>query len=242
MNGSDNLGIGTTASNILGSFVMKTNCVGMVWIALATVLVTGPNAHAGQILLDSTAPVASFPYPRADILDAADGNIETLTYTTNVGQQPASAWIALDFDGTALTDVNRIRLFKDSDSGCGACGLEKDIIIQFTTDGGLLSDRNWNNVSGLTNGFNGIELLSLGPTGSVNSNGEIFREDHNPGDGFASLSFNTVAATGVAIQFLREGPGLFNGYNVGEFEAHIPEPATALLTGMGLIVLLRLRR
>ncbi len=162
---------------------------------------------------------------------AVDGNLNTFTWTTFSGNT-LPAHLGLDFHQS--TNVNRIRLWKNPQFG------PHNLEILFTNDNTAtpLSSRTFQNVSGLVNGFNGTELLVAS---SVNSNGTVVTDSHdsvNGGHGWASLTFDTVQATGIAVRFTSSS---FNHYKVYEFEAHlestseVPEPSTFLLLGTGLV-------
>jgi hypothetical protein len=108
-------------------------------------------------------------------------------------------------------------------------------------------------VTNLINGWQGTELMDAT---SVNANGTVTGDIHDSvaGDGFASLTFDTVTATGLRISF--SNPAVVGGcgggnpitdcnhYRVADFQAHyeIPEPDAALLLGAALGGLGWLRR
>ncbi len=137
--------------------------------------------------------------------------------------------LAIGFDSTA---VNRLRLWKSAYGGGG--NNSKNLTIQYTTDLGALQFRSWTTVTNLMNGFLGTEFLHAT---TVNSNGTVTGDVHesDPVDGWASLTFDTVTATGLRISFSNPAPiypycnGLTidqtcNHYRVGEFEAHFEGP------------------
>lgn len=177
--------------------------------------------------------------------EAIDGDTDTYTWST----EPFTIvpnYIGLDFG--KFTNVNRIRLWKDTADG--AMGHEaKDLTILYTVDNYNinLGDRSFTNVSGLENGYNGTELMDAA---TVNPDGTVYHDFHNVNDGWASLTFNNVLATGVAIYFTnnKSGETAWHHYKVHEFEAHfepstaVPEPTTMFLFGTGLIGLAGVRR
>jgi len=176
---------------------------------------------------------------------AIDGDTNTYTWSTESDNRNPN-YIGLDFG--LLTDVNRIRLWKDNLSGVPGWEREaKDLTILYTVDSAdiNLGDRSFMNVSGLVNGYNGTELMD---EATVNSDGTVYHDYHDLNDGWASLTFNNVLATGVAIYFTNNTPNAYHHYKVHEFEAHseasaaIPEPTTMLLLGTGLIGLAGVRR
>lgn len=142
--------------------------------------------------------------------NAIDGNINTFTWTTEAYNTNSPSYLAVGF---ASTSVNRIRLWKTPDGGGGQNS--KDLVIDYTTDpSGPLSARQWKRVTGLKNGFAGQELMKIGFVEPV---GWITNDQHNSpaGDGWASLSFDPVTASGIRVGF--RSPGLVH-YRVGELQ------------------------
>jgi hypothetical protein len=132
-------------------------------------------------------------------------------------------------------------LWKDANLGQPGSGT-KDLLIQYTTDpNGALSARTWVNVSGLSSGYQGTELLSAS---SVNSNGSVTGDSHNSFiNGWASLSFNPVGATGIRVFFSKTTGQNYTyiHYRVYEFEAYndpsaaVPEPTTLAIFSLGAL-------
>jgi hypothetical protein len=150
--------------------------------------------------------------------NAIDGSLSTFTWTTEAFNSAQPSYLAVGFSSTK---VNRIRLWKDKFGGGGPD--IKNLTIQFTTDDGFpLSSRNWQNVAGLTSGYRNTELFHAT---SVNTDGTVVGDIHTStnGDGFGSLTFDTVQATGIRICFSNPGQG-FNHYRVGEFQVHDTKP------------------
>ncbi len=205
-------------------------------VAVAAILFAGlSQGWASPIPITS---VAGFPNGRTysgDLLpNAIDGDISTFTWTTNPNNIASPSHLAIGFDSTT---VNRLRLWKSAYGGGG--WNSKNLTIQYSTGGGPLESRTWTTVSNLTNGFLGAEFLHAT---TVNSNGtvtgDVHESDGAPGDGWASLTFDSVTATGLRISFSNPGTlyggyycdGLLanedcNHYRVGEFEAHSDAPA-----------------
>ena len=106
-------------------------------------------------------------------------------------------------------------MWKDRDGGGGAN--IKDLVILWTNSsvGTALSARTWQAVPNLTNGLNGSEFLVAS---AVNSDGTVEGDIHdsNSGDGWASLSFDAVTATGLAISFTGSS---WNHYKLYEIQA-----------------------
>jgi hypothetical protein len=100
---------------------------------------------------------------RGDTYRAFDGDTSTDTYTTpsNNGQDPS--YLEFGFDG--ITEVDRIRIYKDN-----YCG-PHDVSIQYTTDTGDLTSRSYQNVSGMQNGFQAGETTGTDVTCSATSLG-----------------------------------------------------------------------
>lgn len=146
---------------------------------------------------------------RGETANARDGNLATDTYATPSNNTVSPATLSFGF-ASAL--VNRIRLYKDNEYGA------HNLTIQYTT--GTDSDlnaRTWQNVTRLSNGYFGTELLTAT---AISSNGTVTADAHvsTGGGAFASLMFDTVLATGVRISF--DSANVNNHYHVFEFEAH----------------------
>ncbi len=151
---------------------------------------------------------------------AIDGSTSTYTWTTEAFASARPSYLGIGF--AAAASVNRIRLFKDNDSG-GAGPVAKDLVIEYTTSppSTPLASRTWQPVSGLTNGFSGSEMLTAT---TVNSNGTVAADNHNSlVSGFASLTFNAVNATGIRIGFSNVTTLSQNHYRVYEIEAYSPQ-------------------
>ena len=73
-----------------------------------------------------------------------------------------------------------------------------DLQVLYTTDTGPLNERTYQPVSGLTNGFNGTELINA--TAVDSSTATVLGEIHQfSTDGWFSLTFNEVNATAIAL-------------------------------------------
>jgi hypothetical protein len=195
---------------------------------LASAVLLPTLLQAAQIL-----PVTAHGWPNERTSSnqpplAVDGSTATYTWTTEQFTTDKPAHLGLDFGDS--TEVNRIRLWKDNDTGgCGEGAY--DLVIQYTTDSGPLPLRTWQNVANLTTGYlplvTGDTQLATGygfetlQATAVNSDGTVTGEVHdsvNSGHGWASLSFHEVEATGVRISFTSSC--VFNHYKVHEFEAY----------------------
>jgi hypothetical protein len=152
---------------------------------------------------------------------AHDGSTSTGTFTTPSYTTASPAYLEFSFDSTK---VNRIRLYKNGEYG------PHDLTIQYTTGTGALDARSWTTVSGLANGFEAAELLDAT---AVNSNGTVTGDVHDSpaGDGWASLTFDTVTATGVRIAFTTLAAN--NHYRVFEFQAYYDRVLTTVALGSG---------
>lgn len=181
-----------------------------------------PTAAAATIAVSS---VEGYPNGRTSSdppANAVDGDINTYTWTTEMFNADSPSYLAVGFEGT---DVNRIRLWKSSDGGGGAN--IKNIVIEYTTDAdGPLSSRAWQNVTSLRSGYRSAEWFHAS---TVNADGTVTGDVHDSpsGDGFGSLIFNTVTATGIRIGFSNPDSIGSNHYRVGEFqvfyESDIPD-------------------
>jgi hypothetical protein len=164
--------------------------------------------------------------------NAIDGNTNTYTWTTESGNSVNPSFLGVGFDSSL---VNRIRLWKVPDSGFGFTPNIKNLAIQYTNSNPAtpLDLRTWQNVSGLATGFQQTEQLNAS---SVNANGTVTGDVHNSpaGDGWATLRFDAVQATGMRIAFTVPSGSPINHYRVGEFQVHIPEPGALMLLGCGL--------
>lgn len=84
--------------------------------------------------------------------------------------------VLVGYIGFSSALVDRIRLWTDNDDGCGGwVGNAKNLTIQYTADLVALSSRTWLNVTGLANGFQGLELLN---SSAVNSGGTVAGDVH----------------------------------------------------------------
>jgi hypothetical protein len=202
--------------------------ISVAFTLLATLLAI--SATQGAVVLTS---VKGWPNERPFFQgdtppNAIDGNINTYTWTTASGNSANPSYLGVGFNSEI---VDRIRLWKVPDSGFGFTPNIKDLVIQFTNDsvGTPLDLRVWQTVSGLTNGYFGIELMNAT---SVNANGSVTGDVHNSpnGDGWASLSFDKVHATAMRIAFTVPSGQPINHYRVGEFQVYaaVPEPATVI--------------
>ena len=176
---------------------------------------------------------------------AIDGDLGTFTWTTE-SSSFSPGYLGLAFTG--LENVNRLRLWKDNSDGHLGANY-KDLEILYTTGSGPMASRLFQNVSGLQNGFFGTELMDAS---AVNANGTVTDDVHNSvsgGDGWASLTWDNVQATGIAIRFFSDSGGAQH-YKVHEFEAHfeaslippIPEPSSLLISSLLALVVVRRRR
>lgn len=166
------------------------------------------------------AGVEAFPNSRTSNdppTNAIDGSTATFTWSTESLNTAIPSYLAIGF---APTPVNRLRLFKTPEGGGGQN--VKNLVIQYTTGSGALSSRSWSNVPNLRNGFGGTELLQAS---AVNADGTVSGDVHS---GYASLSFDTVQATGLRVGFANPSSagtcstnptGPCNHYRVAELEA-----------------------
>jgi hypothetical protein len=150
---------------------------------------------------------------------AIDGNTATLTWCTSM-YNTSNASIGIAFEDSA--EVTRIRLWKDDDGTGWPTPMAKDLVILVTTDNGPLEQRAWTRVSGLIGSFDGAEVFHAD---SIGSDGYVWGDVHDSvhdGDGWGSLVFDPVVATGVCIQFANS-PGntvQYVHYKLHELEAY----------------------
>ncbi len=161
----------------------------------------------------------------ADKLNAIDGDTNTVSFLTNAFEANPNT-VALDFG--SLLAMSRLRVAKRGDSdgtAGGAPGLapidNMDLTILFSTDTGPLESRTYQPVTGLTNGFQGTELINADTVNS--SNGTVDNDHHDfATSGFYSLTFDPVAATAFAIRFARDAgdSAAFTHYSSFEIEVY----------------------
>jgi Ca2+-binding RTX toxin-like protein len=196
--------------------------------ALAILAVAGvAQASAAPVRITGVEafPNARFSGDRPAL--AADGNPNTFTWTTEVGNVASPSYLAVFFDRTR---VHRLRLWKLPDGGGGEN--VKNLVIQYTTtpQGGI-PERTWTNVRDL--GVGGGEVLRAT---AVNPDGTVTGDVHDSSsDGFASLIFEPVEATGIRIGFSNPDAGSLppcsgagntacNHYRVGEIAVYSAPP------------------
>jgi hypothetical protein len=157
---------------------------------------------------------------------AIDGDITTFTWSTLSFTTNGEVEHSLGLDFGALTPVYLIRLWKENDGGGGEN--VKNLVIQYTANDATLplnQRGGWTAVTNLATGLNGEVLnVDVNNGGSVNSDGTVSLDIHNSpqGDGWASLTFDHVMATGIRISFANPNLITFNHYKVYEFQAWSP--------------------
>lgn len=187
----------------------------------------------------------AYPYRSGDGAPplAVDGDLKTHTWTTPPYNPVEPAFLGVQF---ARARIKTIRLYKSNHPGCkiNECdGGVKNLVVQYTNHAdpsSIISEplggANWANVGNLTNGNgSGKELMVTkkyaGTPGGVFSDGRVDNEYHNSADltyswsvsgsdGWFSLSFDPVTATGVRIAFSQDHKTTpnYNHYAVWEFE------------------------
>lgn len=196
-------------------------------VLIGLVIFTASNANAAFVVRTSAK---GWPNGRtsSDLPpNAIDGNLNTFTWVTESFNFANPSFLGVGFDTIA---VGRIRLWKSPDGGGGPN--IKNLQIQYTNDNSAiaLDSRNWQNVSGLTSGFWGTELYNAS---AVNANGTVTGDVHNSfgGDGWGSLSFDPVQATGIRIAFSNPAAGNVVHYRVSEFEIYtaVPEASSVIV-------------
>lgn len=187
----------------------------------------GGNSSVGELVIDE---IEGQPLDRKvddPAENAIDGDLNTFTWTTEEFNTISPSYLAIAFEDAEV--VNRLRLWKQNAGGGGEN--VKDLEIQFTTDTGPLSTRTWQTVTGLGTGLaDGTEELTAE---EVSSLGFVVGDVHDSpsGEGWASLTFDPLVATGLRIAFRNPGgpfggcdpqnlPSDCNHYRVGEIEAY----------------------
>lgn len=154
---------------------------------------------------------------RGDQQLAIDQDTTTFSYLTPSGTSNPNT-VALDI-GQVRT-VDRLRVAKLGDLE-GFEGIDNaDLEILYTTDSGPLDTRSYQPVTGLVSGSQGAELINAE---AVNAEGSVEKDHHDFGtDGWYSLSFDAVAATGLAVRFARSAgdPNTATHYPTFEFEIY----------------------
>jgi hypothetical protein len=216
---------------------MKRDPLPLIFSALVSIpvlLATAANSSAAGVPLTSVKGWPNGRLSNDTPPNAIDGNTNTFTWTTESFNFNNPSFLGVGFNSSP---VGRIRLWKTPDGGGGAN--IKDLTIQYTNDSSAtpLDLRTWQNVSGLTSGFFGTELFNAS---AVNANGTVTGDVHDStgANGWGSLSFNAVLATGMRIAFANPGSGQVVHYRVGEFEVYVPEPATVSLLMIGVFAIL----
>jgi hypothetical protein len=221
-------------------------------VAGLAILLAALAAPAAAVQIPATS-AEGFPNGRTsnDLPgNAIDGSTATFTWTTETNNTESPSFLAIGF---AASDVNRLRVFKTNESGGGTGTGVKNLVIQYTTGTGALSSRSWSNVPNLRSGFNGAEPLTAA---AVNADGTVSLDNHN--GSFASLTFDTVQATGLRVGFSNitatgscsvNPNGPCNHYRVAELQAHLegaftpppPEPGFEITSVEGTGTRVRVR-
>jgi len=240
---------------------------GRVIIVTAFALLTGlgvapPIARAAlPVIVGSFNDIAVTPAAnqRSDILNGIDHDLSTPTFVT-APFTTGSATIHFDLGGPK--DIIGFRWLKvNSDTDGGGNPVDPmDLVFRATTTSiaTSLTSRTYVNVTGLTNGINGTELLHFdtsGTGGGINSatatavreNGGGVNNGLTQAQAFYSVTFDMiVGATGISLQFQPNDLGVtgFTHYNGFEFQPLLaPEPTgLALLAGMALPMIAHRRR
>ncbi|MEY2424834.1 MAG: Kre9/KNH-like N-terminal Ig-like domain [Actinomycetota bacterium] len=189
--------------------------------AIATVLTIVVSPSAGKATDPVSTPItvtSSVGVPdRGDTANAFDGNTGTDTYTTPSYNATLPSYLETTF---ASSEIGRIRIYKNTEYG------PHDLTIQTINSADAVPT--WTNVSGMVNGFFGAELLTAT---SVNTNGTVTGDAHDSASsGWASLTFDTVTATGLRIAFTTAHPNVH--YHVYELEIHNVAEAAPPVVGV----------
>jgi len=178
----------------------------------------------GSVMLDETSDRfygSAETSPQQDTVEALQGRF--ILTNTATGQsaalEPGFMAHLLPNPQTATTGQGKKRL--------KSCEAIKNLVILYTTDSPAtpLAEREWTPVTEMVNGFQDEELLEAD---KVYDDGRVEGENHVSSapdyDGWASLTFVPVDATGVAIEFENAQPKKrSNTYHVDEFQAYLDE-------------------
>jgi hypothetical protein len=187
---------------------------------------TTPHAAAAIDIFREAIPIGGLSADRWDFgkngydqRDSIDGDLNTFSYLTmSFTDHPVAA--ALDL-GSA-TAVNRIRVAKVTNQVTGSGIVEPmNVQILYTTDTGPLNERTYQPVSGLTNGFNGTELIKADAVDSTTA--IVLGEIHQfSTDGWFSLMFSEVNATAIAYGIVKPDGSAnpYINYPVWEFQLY----------------------
>jgi hypothetical protein len=215
-------------------------CKNILVTGLVIALMFSATGWATQL---TVTDAQHFPAPGADDVDRGDdlatllldGDTGTFSYTTASFSINANGEQRIGFALDGLTEVNRIRIQK-------FYGI-LDHWYYYTTDtDAAMVDRTWLPVTGLTNGHEGAELITMNPTYAYVGGNQVIGEWHPD---WYSLTFDAVNATGIALGFLTNTDAGSAGdlhLGISEAELYIPEPTTMGLLGLGSLALLRRRR
>jgi len=216
--------------------------------------VCGPIARAASIPTSGFTAVAVTPSAnqRADVNNVIDGNLTTKSFLTISGTT-GTATVYLDL-GSAKNVVG-LRWLKVSQNIDGTQGANDPMNLVFSTTSTStvtgLTSRTFSNVAGLTNGFEGSELLQFASGGGINSGTATATRENGMGvdDGltqaqaFYSVTWTpTLAATAIAMTFSPGDVSIFTHYYTYEFQAILlPEP-TGLLSMCAAVIGIIARR
>jgi hypothetical protein len=185
---------------------------------------------------------------RNDIENGRDGDLGTKTYVTTGGTE-GTATVYFGFSSPkAIRGFRWLKATQNID-GTGGPNDPMNLVFKTTSDsiGTALTSRSFANVTNLTNGVDGTELLQFASGGGINvgtatavrENG-LGVDDGNPmASSYYSVTFDPImGATGIAMQFSPGEVNIFTHYNAYEFFAiEVPEPSMGL-TVMGLTVVI----
>lgn len=161
---------------------------------------------------------------RPSITNAYDGNIHTWTYSTAPWCEHSPFYVGIVFPRT--TAVSGLRVWKKHRHGANHdCGTKSiSVVYGSEAPGTPMDERSFIKVHTLTSGFEGREKWVAA---QVMSDGLILRDAHDSETkGWASVSFDTVNATVIALQV--DAQSDYNHLCLGEIHAFQDRDATLL--------------
>jgi len=188
------------------------------------------NTHSCSLTPLKGGNIMAWPMERKSIANAYDNDITTWTYTTAAWCEHSPFYVAISFPRYTL--VSGLRLWKRHVAGkrkdCGTNNLA--FLYGSERPGTPMEQRDLQMVRGLNSGFEGRGKWRAE---SVQTNGFIVRDVHDSDSaGWASVSFDTVNVTAIAMQVDSPEPH-YNHLCLGEIQAWQDRDASLLTQQLG---------